>query len=322
MEETAVIPAPRPVDEEEPFPQIPPALAVEHIRAHPHFPATRQRFLAAFATDPQAGGNRAAMRLFSNPARIALFSMLVGLYFQYLPGQRASWPTISLIRSHVMPLGLTSARGLDALLARLEAIGLVSISRPAADRRNRLVLPTDHMLNLDLDLLARQFSCLDSFRPGSDIGGPLRRGDRRYQRALRHVASRTRHRAIEPLTRAGRLGPILARQDAIKLLAHYLIAAHEGDPARISFSFDTVGASNRSSRTHVRNLFNELEALGLARQHLAGGHLLELLPELLDLADNFVACAIANYARGWDIACWLVENDPQYAQYVPPGAHD
>lgn len=44
--------------------------------------------------------------------------------------------------------------------------------------------------------------------------------------------------------------------------------------------------------------------------------------ELLDLADNFVACAIANYARGWDIACWLVENDPQYAQYVPPGAPD
>src|SRR5690606_26500982 len=98
------------------------------------------------------------------------------------------------------------------------------------------------------DMLARQFSCLDDFLPGTDIGGPLRAGDRRYQRALRHVASRTRALAQQPLALAGRLRPILARQDGVKLLAPYLVAAHDGDPSRVSLSFETLGARSRTSR--------------------------------------------------------------------------
>jgi hypothetical protein len=293
---------------------------VAEVRAHPNFAATRRRFLLAFATDPQVQGSNPAMRLLSDPGRIALFSMIVSLYFQYDPDERATWPTIGLVRDVFLPLGLSSARRLDAILARLQSIGLLSLVDSPADRRLRLVLPTEHMLDLDLDLLARQFSCLDSFLPGTDIGGPLRAGDRRYQRALRHVASRTRSLARQPLELAGRLRPILARQDGFKLLAPYLVAAHDGDPASVSLSFDALGLRSRTSRTHIRNLFNELAELGLARQHRPGGHQVELLPELLDLADNFVASAIANYARGWAIACWLVQTDPRYAQYFPPTA--
>ena len=321
MEETATPTlSALPPAEAEPFPQVPPALAVADVRAHPNFAATRRRFLLAFSTDPQAQGNSAAIRLLSDPGRIALFSMIVSLYFEYEPAERATWPTIGLVRNIFLPFGLSSARRLDAILARLQGIGLVTLIDAPADRRLRLVLPTERMLDLDLDLLARQFSCLDSFLPGTDIGGPLRAGDRRYQRALRHVASRTRALAKQPLQLAGRLAPILARQDGVKLLAPYLVAAHDGDPARVSLSFDNQGTRNRTSRTHIRNLFGELAGLGLVRQHQPGGRHLELLPELLDLADNFVASAIANYARGWAIACWLVETDPRYAQYFPPTA--
>ncbi|KRA55324.1 hypothetical protein [Devosia sp. Root635] len=321
MEETATATKSAPM-EAEPFPQVPPARSVAEVRAHPNFAATRRRFLLAFATDPQAQGSSPAMRLLSDPGRIALFSTIVTLYFHYDPDERATWPTIGLIRNVFLPLGLSSARRLDAILARLQSIGLLSLVDSPADRRLRLVLPTEHMLDLDLDLLARQFSCLDSFLPGTNIGGPLREGDRRYQRALRHVASRTRSLARQPLELAGRLRPILARQDGVKLLAPYLVAAHDGDPTRVSLSFDTLGLRSRTSRTHIRNLFNELAQLGLARQHRPGGHQVELLPELLDLADNFIASAIANYARGWAIACWLVETDPRYAQYFPPAATD
>ena len=319
MEETATptLSALRPT-ETEPFPQVPPALAVAEVRAHPNFAATRRRFLLAFTTDPQARGNSAAMRLLSDPGRIALFSMIVSLYFEYDPAERATWPTIGLIRSVFLPFGLSSARRLDALLARLQSIGLLILIASPADRRLRLALPTEHMLDLDLNLLASQLSCLDSFMPGADIGGPLRAGDRRYQRALHHAASRTRPLARKQLELAGRLLPILSRQDGIKLLAPYLVAAHDGDSARVDLSFDALGTRNRTSRTHIRNLFNELAELGLARQHQRGGHHVELLPELLDLADNFVAGAIANYLRGWAIACWLVEHEPRYTQYFPP----
>ena len=88
MEETATptLSALRPT-ETEPFPQVPPALAVAEVRAHPNFAATRRRFLLAFTTDPQARGNSAAMRLLSDPGRIALFSMIVSLYFEYEPAE-------------------------------------------------------------------------------------------------------------------------------------------------------------------------------------------------------------------------------------------
>lgn len=304
--------------EVEPFPHVPPALPVAEVRAHPQFGATRRRFLLAFAADPHARGNIPVTRLLSDPGRIALFSVIISLYFQYDPQDRATWPTIGLVRKIFLPFGLSSARRLDAILARLHGIGLIAQIESPADRRLRLVLPTERMLDLDLDMLARQFSCLEAFLPGTDIGGPLRAGDRRYQRALRHVASRTRALAQRPLELSGRLRPILARQDGIKLLAPYLVAAHDGDPRRVSLSFEVLGTRSHTSRTHIRNLFSELAELGLVRQHRPGGHDLELLPELLDLADNFVASAIANYVRGWAIACWLVETDPRYAQYFPP----
>ena len=113
---------------------------------------------------------------------------------------------------------------------------------------------------------------------------------------------------------------MLSQTVEYSLRAIVWLAAHDGDPARVDLSFDALGTSNRTSRTHIRNLFNELAELGLARQHRPGGHHVELLPELLDLADNFVASAISNYLRGWAIACWLVETDPRYAQYFPPTA--
>jgi hypothetical protein len=309
-------------DSAEPFPHIPPARPVEEIRAHPQFWIARRRFLLAFSTDPQAEGDGSTTHLLSDPGRIALFSLIIGLFFQYDPENRATWPTVGLIRQNFLPLGLASSRRLDAILARLQSTGLVTFACPAVDRRLRLVLPSQHMLDLDLDLLARQFSSLDSVYPETDIGGPLRAGDRRYQRALRHVASRTRALAQQPLERAGRLRSVLAHRHGIKLLAPYLIAAHDGDPANICLPFDDVGPRSLMSRTHVRNLFNELSDLGLARLHQAGGHHVELLPELLDLADAFVASVMTNYARGWAIACWLVEHEPQYAQYFPPAPPD
>lgn len=309
-------------DNTEPFPQIPPARPVEEIRAHPQFGTARRRFLLAFSTDPQAEGDGPTIHLLSDPGRIALFSMIITLFFQYDPDNRATWPTIGLVRQSFLPFGLASARQLDAILARLQSIGLIALTCPPTDRRMRMVLPTRRMLDLDLDLLARHFSALDSLYPEAKIGGPLQAGDRRYQRALRHVASRTRAVAQQPMERAGRLGPVLAHREGFKLLVPYLIAAHDGDPANVCLPFDDVGPRNLMSRTHVRNIFNELAELGLARLHRPGGHHVELLPELLDLADAFVASAIANYARGWAIACWLVEHDPQYAQYFPPPTAD
>ena len=83
----------------EPFPQVPPARPVAELRGHLHFAATRRRFLLAFITDPQAEGNSPTIHLLSDPGRIALFSLVVTLYFQYDPDDRATWPTIGLIRS-------------------------------------------------------------------------------------------------------------------------------------------------------------------------------------------------------------------------------
>src|SRR5690606_21033813 len=119
----------------EPFPHVPPALPVEAVRAHPNFARTRRRFLLAFATDPQAEGNNPVMRLLSDPGRIALFSMIISLYFQYDPKERATWPPIGLIRNIFLPMGLSSARRLDAILARLQSIGLLTQIEPPADRR-------------------------------------------------------------------------------------------------------------------------------------------------------------------------------------------
>jgi hypothetical protein len=155
--------------------------------------------------------------------------------------------------------------------------------------------------------------------PGSGIGAPLANGDARFHRAIRQVAARTRHRAREPIDAAGRLGRILVRQDGSTILAHLLKASGDSrGPVLVSVPFRQMAERISTTHTHVRHVVEELESLELVEIEKPGGLGIVVTPQLIELSDRFITTVFARYERGWAAACWLVDNDPRYAQGFSP----
>ena len=120
----------------------------------------------------------------------------------------------------------------------------------------------------------------------------------------------------------GRIGPLrdaVLRQDGLRILTAYLQKAADMGTPVVNLPYRDVAESISTSRTHIRQLFQALEGLGLVRLHAPGGRCVELSRTLVANVDRFVATILSNYQAGWQAACWLVENHNLYAQEVPPG---
>src|SRR5690606_34552532 len=146
----------------------------------------------------------------------------------------------------------------------------------------------------------------------------LASGDIRYQRALRHLASHAIDPAQAVMNRLGPLRDAVMRQDGLRIITAYLLKASETGTTTLHLPFRDVERAISTSRTHIRNVFRTLEQLGLVRLHEPGGRSVELTETLLTYIDRFVATILSNYEAGWNAAHWLVENEPIYAQQVPP----
>lgn len=289
----------------------------EDILGHARFPVARRRLLAALTISMDADGDAGLRHLLNGAGRAALFSIIIGRYFHYLPDDRRTWPTAGLIQRRYLPLGFSGIRTLDDVLGRLAAMGLITRERHAADARTRLVLPTARMLELDRKWIVNQYSSVEALFPQVAAGGVLADGDTRYQRVLHHIASHTVADTPATLATLGPLQAIVFRQDGLRILAACLIAADEAGVSTLALPFQRIEQTASTSRTHVRHVFQSLEELGLVRLHQPGGRSMQLSPALHTHVDRFVATVIANYAAAWQAACWLVRNDAGYAQSVP-----
>lgn len=300
----------------DPFSHLPPRRPCEIILASPRFPQARDVYLQSTLTALPGSDDRQLVQLLNAIGRAALFSVILGHFFLYMPAVRQTWPTVGAVRRSFLSLRVGSSRSLDHVLARMQSMGLIGLHRPETDGRLRLVLPTRRMLDLDLKWLAAQFAAIGVIDPDAGIGEALHQGDQRYQRAIRFVASQERHIARRTIDETGPLRPILERQDATQILASCLLAPRE--KGEVSLSFRDLAEALSTTRTHIHNIFDDLAALGLVTLVEPGGHRIALSPELIARTDNYIATVIANYERGWHIAHWLVENDARFAQSFSP----
>jgi len=290
----------------------------EEIIENPRFSIARSRLLRA-ATLSMAGDEDTRLRqLINSLGRAALFSVITGRYFRFAPDKRETWPTVKLVKERYLPLGFVRSRALDETLGRLCTLGLVTMNPHPLDARTRLVMPSLSLLEFDRAWLADQFSSIEVLYPGCAAGAALRLGDIRYQLALRHLASHTTAQTQVTLNRIGPVRDAILKQDGLRILTAYLLKADETGSRILNLPFSEVEQVISTSRTHVRHLFQTLEQLGLVHLHRPGGQRLELTEMLVEHIDRFLATILANYDVGWRAASWLVENEPSYAQYVPP----
>lgn len=291
----------------------PPHLTIAQVLAHPRFPLARDHYMQVVVnshnTDP------AIQHLMHEIGRVVLFNIILGLHALQRHDDPATWLTVGALREAFMPFGMASPRRFDQILARMRAIGLVTLEPAPGDRRRRLVAPTTKMLEQDLTWLADHMSPLTVLLPDCRDYDPALNHDRRYQRAQRIISTQNYGRAQAALAADPRVMPFLVRQDACKIVFIYLLAAAAGgDPHRASLPFEAAARQLTTSRTHVRNLMLDMQAAGLVQLHGKGGRDIEISPALWHGIEQFLAHAMSGHDFVWQCARRLIAAENQSTQ--------
>lgn len=258
--------------------------------AHPRFHAARrlyvQGILGLYEHNPFLN------RLLIETGRSIVFFNILALHAAYDPGDRATWPTISLLKETVRPFGVSSARRIHDIVPRLVETGYVQSVPSPSDRRARILIPTDKMLAHDLDWLAAFYAPLQLMFPEPGYRSPIRR-DPAYQKAHRKVALSMFAYAISLMSNNPGMLLFMNREAGTMILMKLVQDIDKGleDTPRRSF-FADVATRFGISRTHVRTTLQHAQEAGLVS---VTEQSIVIMPPLVAAFDRFVADVMAGH---------------------------
>src|SRR6218665_3262531 len=253
---------------------LPPYVTVEQVLDHPRFALARNHYMQVMIDAHDA--DPAMHHLMNEMGRNVLFNIILGYYARRDPADPSTWPSVGTLRDIFTPFGLASPRSFDQMLARMEVIGLIMLTPAPDDRRRRLVVPTERMISEDLSWLADHMSPLAELIPERDDYRPALERDRVHQMAQRIVSTRNYAYARQIMGPEDPVQRLMLRQDAGKIVYQYLLAAwNSPGHDRASIAYEAMARRMTTSRTHVRNMMMDLQALDMVRLHDRGGHHVE-----------------------------------------------
>ena len=272
----------------------------EEILAHPRFPFARDEFikaiLALYEHKPFLN------RLLLEASRTVLVCIIMCLHARYDEADRATWPTLRLIADSMAEHQLASPSRVQDLVARFVKAGYLEQRASPQDRRVRILTPTAKMIAQDQDFLVSHHLPLQILFPDPGYA-PIMTRDIAFQLKQRLVsrdlfALGARILASNPIVML-----FQGRDAGVMILIKMIDMAGQPrgvEPLKISYS--DLGGRFGVSRTHVRELLEEAEGLGLVRLTKGGGRFVELLPQLLRAFDRFVADALSGFDLCYQLA--------------------
>jgi DNA-binding MarR family transcriptional regulator len=287
------------------FANFPPFHSSDEILAHPRFALARDEFvkaiLALYEHKPFLN------RLLLDASRTVLVNILMCLHARYDQADRATWPTLRLVAASMAEHQLASPSRVQDLVARFVKAGYLE-QRPAPkDRRVRILTPTAKMIAQDQDFLVSHHLPLQIMFPDPGYA-PIMTRDVAFQLKQRLV-SRDLFALGAKILADNPIVMLFQGRDAGVMILIKMMAMGGGqrgaEPLKISYS--DLGDRFGVSRTHVRELLEEAEQMGLVRLAKGGGRFVELLPPLLQAFERFIADAMS----GFDLCYQLALRQPK-----------
>jgi hypothetical protein len=290
-----------------PSPEDPLADIVYHstqdILGHPRFLTARSAYVDAVLKLYE--GDTFLTRLVLEAARTVIFAIIISLDARYDEADRATWPTISLLKQQMTQFGLASPRRIEDLVARLIHTGFLE-SRPAKqDGRVRLLRPADKMLKTDQDWLAAHYLPLDLMFPNPGYPQPMRK-DRSFQQAQRLLAIGFLGRGAQIMAGNPAMMLFLTRDAGVTILMKLIQIAGKGEASPqggpSELSHEDIGALFGVSRTHVRKILQDAAKQGLVALSGRGHRRFEITPVMWQAFDRFVAESMSGHDLMFEIA--------------------
>jgi DNA-binding MarR family transcriptional regulator len=282
------------------FNSLPPFHSSEEILAHPRFPFARDEFvkamLALYEHKPFLN------RLLLEASRTVLVYVIMCLHARYDEADRATWPTLRLVANSMTEHQLASASRVHDLVTRLVKAGYLEQHPAPQDRRVRILTPTAKMIAQDQDFLISHHLPLQILFPDPGYA-PIMTRDVAFQLKQRLV-SRDLFALGAKILAGNPIMMLFQGRDAGVMILIKMIQMsgpqRGAEPLKISYS--DLGSRFGVSRTHVRELLEEAEGLGLVRLTKGGGQSVELLPPVLQAFDRLVADAMSGFDLCYQLA--------------------
>jgi hypothetical protein len=305
LEQGAVTPIARPLDRKLMHDSDHPLADIKHrssdeILAHPRFVPARIAFVDAVLALYE--GDVFLTRLLLEAGRYVTFGNIMCMYARYDEADQSTWPTLSRLKESMVQFGLSSPRRVEALVARLVHSGFVEMVPPKADRRVRILTPTERMFSQDLDWLAAHYLPLHVLFPDPGYA-PVMRRDPSFQMAQRFVSMDFFGKGANILASNPGVMLFMGRDAGIMILIKLIQMAHAATEGfHTGLSYTDIGARFGVSRTHVRAVLLEAERAGFVQLSGRGGQLVQLTPAVMQVFDRFIADSLSGLDMMFQIA--------------------
>lgn len=260
---------------------------IADIVSHPRMPEARRLYLRQFLA--LYGANPFLVRLLLEQGRFFVHYFTIVNYALHDPTRREAWCTVGALKHALVACGLASARQVDHLIGRLQDAGFVTVQAAPEDRRARLLLPTEAMLEHDRQWLAVHYAPLTVLWPEQNYGRAMR-GDPEFQLAHRRATAEWNSWGIQVMTAVPETMLFFNHAGGHMVRSALLWAAMEnGVTASVAVPYAELADRFGVSRTQVRVILRGAEALGLVRLADRGGRRVELTPKLWSSFDLGIA---------------------------------
>lgn len=271
----------------------------QEILAHPRFPAARAAFVEAVLALYE--GNAFLNRLLLEAVRQITFNMIVQMHCAYDEADRSTWPTMRLLKQHMVLFGMSSPRRIEDLVAKLVRFGYLEQRPSQRDGRVRLLTPSAKMMSLDLEWLAINYQPLQVIFPDTGYALPMQR-DVAFQRAMRVVALGLSAKGAEIMESNPAIMLFMTRDAGMMVLIKLIQMMSAAGGSALELSYSDIGGRFGVSRTHVRKLLHDAERADLVHLSGQGERLVELKPAVLSAFDRFLAEAMSGHDLLFSIA--------------------
>jgi hypothetical protein len=263
------------------------------LAAHPRFDEAIR--LVAAGTVRLHRGNRLLNTLVSDRGRFVIGYLAV--YLHHFGGNDGQDPglTVSRMRALCVEQKLCSGNRAEAVLALMRLVGYLAAAPASADRRVRLLVPTDRLISSLHERWANQFEAMRRVLPEGDRAlAALHRPEFTpafvRQLSLHFLAGfRLMHQAPD-------LELFMERDAGIVVLLDLALAGPPAgffppeDPIPVSIS--AMASRFGVSRSHVRKLLRDAGDAGLIHRLDADGSHVGLSPRLVGAVRDFLAAVL------------------------------
>jgi hypothetical protein len=205
----------------------------DELRAHPRFPEARRAHVEAFAgffdTEPFL------VRLLLDSSRITVMALLVAFHAAYDEDDPTTWPTLGAFQDILERKKLASRRQVTEILARFRNTGYARAVDNPADRRTRLIQPTDAMIVKDRVYICELLRPLNILYPNRGYA-PALAHDAAFHRAYRKAGFLLLPHATSFMERNALIMMLLARHAGYLGFLLVLRATLAGDVQGTSFA--------------------------------------------------------------------------------------